>query len=49
MKCGIETIATASLVPIERLKTGVMRLPIPKPATDAIPAAIIDTMRSRMS
>ena len=38
-KCGTETTATASLVPIAVASSGVRMLPMPKPAMEAIPAA----------
>src|SRR4051812_30587626 len=36
IKCGIATAATAVLVPARTATSGVSRLPMPKPATDAM-------------
>src|SRR5574337_446416 len=37
--CGTDTAATASRVPTRSAKSGVSRLPMPNPATDAMPPA----------
>ena len=39
MKCGMDTTATASLVPIHVASNGVRMLPIPKPEIDAMAPA----------
>jgi len=39
----METAATASLMPRRVLSTGVNRLPMPKPLTEAMPPAKIAT------
>ena len=39
MKCGIETTATASLVPIHVASSGVRMLPMPKPEMEAMAPA----------
>ena len=47
MKCGMETTATASLVPIQAASSGVRMLPMPKPEMAAMAPATIPASVSR--
>jgi hypothetical protein len=47
MKCGIETTATASFVPIHEASSGVRILPIPNPEIEAMAPARMPAHVSR--